>query len=518
MLEGALIMGKIIVIVISFIIALVITIFSGLKSIYSPLLCLGINSILIFFGLYIIDKKSARVLIQSKQQKSSSILSDDVDSKEHLRMILENAIHLNDALENVKLGTEESGKAAENIVVNTLNIVKQNHEQQSIADQTVHNTKEITQRISSVFELAESANKNAVHSTDVSLKAGNAVKKVVETMEEIEKTSLETSDKINVLSEKSQRIGDIISVITSIADQTNLLALNAAIEAARAGEQGRGFAVVADEVRKLAEQSSTAATEISSIIQNIREDIDASSSSFNKVTGYVSEGVNDTNMAVKLLDEIYETFKLTAKQTNEIQRLLEKTSEDGQTVLRIALKNKEMVNEAESAADQIASASEEQNASIEDINSNIEVITKLSEETKQNIASVVMDKIMYNKTLQFKEIVEKDKNFDCSISNMQNLAKKLEVDFIDFTDSNGVICCANSKTNIGINIYDEIMKFDSFDLKKYFFMDKHPYSVSALRKGTSTGTQFKFFMVPNFEKNIIYEVGLSYDSLVKLLN
>lgn len=503
--------------VVSLVVSLIVSMYSGINNNFLILLCLGVNSILVFLGLYIVGRMSSKSL-DASNLKNSSTDADDAESKKHLKQIFENIIHLYDALENVKMGTEDSQKAAENIVINTHNIVSRNNEQKIIAEQTVHNSNEITEMISSVSEFAQSANKNAVQSTDISMKAGAAVKRVLETMNEIEKTSLETSNKINILSDKSQKIGDIISVITSIADQTNLLALNAAIEAARAGEQGRGFAVVADEVRKLAEQSSTAATEISSIIENIRTDIDASSHSFDKVTGYVSDGVNVTNMAVKLLNEILETFKLTAKQTDEIQKLLEKTSEDGDTVLKIALKNKEMVNEAVMSADQIAETSEEQNASIEEINSNIEVITKLSEKTKQSIASMVMDKLMYNKTKQFIAYVSKTKDFDGSISNMKRLAKEFQVDQIDISDRNGVLRHSNLEHEIGLNLYEVLLKYENFDLEKYLFVDKNPYSATPLKKSVNTGELFKYMMVADYEKRIFYQVGLSYESLLKLLN
>ena len=121
---------------------------------------------------------------------------------------------------------------------------------------------------------------------------------------EVAKSTRETAEKIQALGKSSDRIGHIVGVIDDIADQTNLLALNAAIEAARAGEQGRGFAVVADEVRKLAERTTTATKEIAEMIETIQEETRTAVVAMNSGTVKVDEGVNSAREAGEALQKI----------------------------------------------------------------------------------------------------------------------------------------------------------------------------------------------------------------------
>lgn len=513
-------MKKSLIIIVSLVLSYLIALFSGLKDNRELLLFGIVSAVFLWLGFTFFQREKepekSRVKNNMRQQNAGTIL-EDAELKNSMKRILDNALKLNNALEGISNGALENGKAAEHIALNTQAIVEQNSKQLDIVNQVTDNSNNIAEMIARASQLAHSANQEAHNATSVSVDAGSAVEKVIGTIEQIQETTEQTTFKINTLSEKSQQINDIISVITDIASQTNLLALNAAIEAARAGEHGKGFAVVADEVRKLAEQSNSAASKVSDIIREIQGDIDSSSKSFYQVIGYVTEGVDVSKSAGDLIKRIIETFKQTGRQTQEIQDLLENTVQNSRAVVSITQKSQTMAHTIVDTTEQIAAAAQEQNASIEEINSSIEIITHLSEEIKQHIASAVMDRIMYNKALEFKAMIGKNKNFTGSNSEMVKIAQELGVDEVDFSDTNGVVCASNVQSALGLNLYEVIMKQNGFDVRKHMFVDKNPYWASPLIKSEQSGKLFKFLGIPDLEKQIVYQVGLSYEYFMKLL-
>ncbi|HVN96804.1 MAG TPA: methyl-accepting chemotaxis protein [Syntrophorhabdaceae bacterium] len=190
--------------------------------------------------------------------------------------------------------------------------------------------------------IAESASETAKVAKGGQEIVGNSVREVREIAETVD----ETSTFIKTLGDRSNQIGEIVNVINDIADQTNLLALNAAIEAARAGEQGRGFAVVADEVRKLAERTANATSEIGTMIKAIQDGVKNAIVAMENATRKAEAGV-----------------QLSIEGGNSLNDIVER------------------VNELLAMSQQIASATEQMSATSEEINRDIEQIASVSRET-----------------------------------------------------------------------------------------------------------------------------------------
>ncbi len=218
-------------------------------------------------------------------------------------------------------------------------------------DQTSQVATAMQEMSSTVMQVSENSSRAANASSkaaETARRGGDIVEATLSKMRAIAGSVSATANRIAELGKSSDQIGQIIGVIDDIADQTNLLALNAAIEAARAGEQGRGFAVVADEVRKLAERTTTATKEIADMIGRVQTETKTAVGAMKAGTREVEEGVTTT-----------------AQAGNSLKEIIHMSDSVGEMIT------------------QIATASTEQSSASEEINQNIEQIAKLVKESAE---------------------------------------------------------------------------------------------------------------------------------------
>lgn len=310
----------------------------------------------------------------------------------------------NTAVENIKQMMHQVTNVVESTASASTQISSSTEEMAAGAAAQSSQTAEVASAVEemthTIMETTQNAGNAAEYANAAWQKAKNGVGKIGENkqgMESIVSSAKEVGVAISALVGKTDRIGEMAKAIDEIADQTNLLALNAAIEAARAGEQGRGFAVVADEVRKLAERTTSTTKEIAEILKAIEVDAKQADTSMKTANDVVNNGMQITEQVAEALNEI---LNATEKAQDEIK--------------------------------QLASASEEEYATAEEISNNVESINNVAQETSggiQQVANATEDlnrltENLYNLINQFK--IENGESFQINNSRYAERKKNIK--------------------------------------------------------------------------------------------
>ena len=246
-------------------------------------------------------------------------------------------VRLQTTLKHINRGSEEVSNAASELTITAHNILMAAERQRHRADQVAQSVKSIRSNVSDVNSRVQQASDISQEAWSVADQGSFIVRQAADNSQHLALEVSQMADVIAKLGEESERVSGIVSTIRDIAEQTNLLALNAAIEAARAGEQGRGFAVVADEVRTLSVRTSQATREISLVIHTISHETDAAVARMRTTVTQVQMGVEYSDNAAQSLSHIRDASTRTSERIHEIA---------------VAMKNQ--LQEADRIADEVA--------------------------------------------------------------------------------------------------------------------------------------------------------------------
>ncbi|MFJ4456719.1 methyl-accepting chemotaxis protein [Pseudomonas sp. NPDC089392] len=307
----------------------------------------------------------ARAIAQGNLRSPIQIERDD-EAGQLLQALADMQGNLKQMIDTIRHESEQLQSTAQNLSGASQNIVHSSREESDHATNMAAAMEQMIQNIAQIADHARNAQAISSQSEQLASDGGQVILDVVSGMSRIAEAVNESSSTITALGQSSEEIHSIIKVISGIAEQTNLLALNAAIEAARAGEAGRGFAVVADEVRSLAARTARSTQEITGMIDRIRSSTAQAVSSMQTGVTRVNDGVNLARQAGESISEIRGGAQRAANVVEEISHTIgeqsKASSEVAQRVERIARmsqQNSQTVNELAAAAqhlDNVASS------------------------------------------------------------------------------------------------------------------------------------------------------------------
>ncbi|KEP28326.1 methyl-accepting chemotaxis protein [Bacillus zhangzhouensis] len=313
--------------------------------------------------------------------RSFSKMSESL--REVIRAVQQSVDNVASASEELTASASQTSQATEHITMSIEQFSNGNEAQNEKVESSTNQLVAMNEGLQGMSHTSSEVATVSLQSTEAAGQGGRIVESTAKQMKHIDTSVQEAEQVMKELEYKSKDITSILNVINGIADQTNLLALNAAIEAARAGESGRGFSVVAEEVRKLAVQSADSAKEIEKLIQEIVLEIAKSQDMFKAVNREVNAGLGMTEEAKESFQNIYEAAEGMSRKLTQLNDTAIDLSSGSKLVSQAMQEMRQVSRESAANIQDIAASAEEQLASMEEITSSSVTLANMAEELKE---------------------------------------------------------------------------------------------------------------------------------------
>lgn len=323
--------------------------------------------------------------LQVKGQDEISHLMINFNSMtRNLKSLLHNMIHSVEQVaassQQLSASAEENQMTSEQIHQITRQIAEDARTQLQAAQESEWMMQEMFAHLEKIVQQSHNIDQISTNTSLEAQKGNESLEQVFQQIQVIEKVSRQSFEVIQSLGKRSQEIGEMLYLITEIANQTNILALNASIEASRAGEHGRGFAVVASEVKKLAEQSMKAADNISQVITEIKDESQRAVASGQEGMEQVAAGKISVEQAKEVFARIVEVSEQMEKQTVQLSQLSEEVKKNHEKVMSSILSMTEIAQQTQRNTGDVSESVKQQLSAIEEVAKSSDELSAMAQE------------------------------------------------------------------------------------------------------------------------------------------